>query len=265
MDAANRGQVTRSAADIYEEFFVPALFSAWTEKVLDRALPTGGDSFLDVACGTGVLARSAAERISDEGKVTGLDCNDGMLAVARRMAPGIAWTSGQAEDLPFPTDSFDAAASQFALMFFEDRVAALSEMKRVTKPGGRVVAAVWDDLSNTPGYAAMTRLLDRLFGAEAADALRAPYCLGDPDGVAGLFAKAGMEGATVERLAGKARFPSIASWVETDVKGWTLAEIIDDDQFALLSKAAETEFRQFVQADGSVEFDHPAIVATARA
>ena len=89
---------------------------------------------LDVACGTGVLARAVADRVGAKGSVVGLDVNPGMLAVAERLAPSITWRQGRAESLPFEKEDFDAVLSQFALMFFEDQVAALEEMKRVLRP-----------------------------------------------------------------------------------------------------------------------------------
>ena len=162
MGRAQQGQVSRSAADIYEEFFVPALFREPAQHVVQAADIRRGQSVLDVACGTGVLAREAAPVTGDAGKVTGLDRNDGMLAVARRLAPGIDWQLGVAEALPFVDRSFDRVFCQFGLMFFDDRVAALREMRRVMKPGGRMHVAVWDSLDHTPGYAAMVNLLHRL-------------------------------------------------------------------------------------------------------
>jgi ubiquinone/menaquinone biosynthesis C-methylase UbiE len=87
MDRSQRGQVTRSAADVYDEFFVPALFAPWPGPVSDAAGLAPGQAVLDVACGTGVLAREAARRVQPGGSVIGLDRNDGMLAVARRKAP----------------------------------------------------------------------------------------------------------------------------------------------------------------------------------
>src|SRR5690606_14251013 len=105
---------------------------------------------------------------------TGLDRNEGMLAVARREAPGIEWRAGRAEALPFLDGAFDAVVSQFGLMFFEDRVAALREIWRVLRPGGRMALAVWDALDNIPGYAAMVVLRRRLFGDRIANELRAP-------------------------------------------------------------------------------------------
>lgn len=263
MDTKDLGQVSRSAADIYEEFFVPALFAEWADRVCDAARVGAGDAVLDVACGTGVLTRAAATRVGFGGAVTGLDRNDGMLAVARRMAPGLDWRLGTAEALPFPDASFDAVVSQFGLMFFEDRVAALAEMHRVLRPGGRTAVAVWNSLDATPGYGAMTGLLEKLFGSEIANALKAPYVLGDPEMLRRLFSEAGMAGAQVRVVAGQARFPSIESWVHTDIKGWTLADRIDDAQYKRLLTAARTELARFTDADGRVSFDHPAVIVTA--
>src|SRR5688500_16775452 len=134
MDRTDRGQVNSSAAEIYESFFVPALFQEWAGRVADTAHIQLGQRVLDVACGTGVLARAAADRAGAGGSVTGLDINEGMLAVAAQKAPHIDWRQGQAEALPFEDGTFDAVVSQFGLMFFDDRAAAIREMRRVLRP-----------------------------------------------------------------------------------------------------------------------------------
>jgi SAM-dependent methyltransferase len=258
--AAASGQIARRAADVYEEFFVPALFGEWGPRIVEAARIRSGDLVLDVACGTGAAARAAVAR---GGRVTGLDCNDGMLEVARRVAPQICWQAGRAEALPFADRSFDAALCQFGLMFFEDRVAALAEMWRVLRPGGRLAVAVWPPADASPGYAQMIALINRLFGAEAADALRAPFALGDPKALAALLEAAGIQGATVETSTGTARFPSLDEWVRTDVKGWTLADLIDDSGLADLQAAARRELAHLSAPDGSVVFAAPAHIATA--
>lgn len=263
MSDGERGQVTSRAAEVYEEFFVPALFQEWTDRVADAATLRAGDHVLDVACGTGVLARTVAARVGSSGTVIGLDVNDGMLAVARRKAPRVDWRSGRAEALPFDAESFDAVVSQFGLMFFEDRRAALVEMMRVLRHGGRLVVAVWDSLERTPGYAAVSQLLQRLFGDRAADALRAPFVLGDPGALRSLFDSAGFTSATVTTHKGTARFPSIKAWMYTEVKGWTLADMIDEAQFARLLEEAEKVLRAFLAADGTVAFEAPACIVTA--
>jgi ubiquinone/menaquinone biosynthesis C-methylase UbiE len=264
MDDTLRGQVTRSAADVYDEFFVPALFRQWAPRMADAARLASGQRVLDVACGTGVLAREAARRVAPGGAVTGLDRSEGMLAVAGRQAPEVTWKLGMAEALPFPGSSFDAVVSQFGLMFFEDRTQALREMRRVLRPGGRLAVAVWDALETSPGYAAMAGLLDRLFGARIAGALHAPFALGDTKVLGALFSEAAIADVDIRTQVGTARFPSIKSWVETDVKGWTLADLIDDRQYDLLQREAATALRMFARADGAVEFDAPAHIVTAQ-
>jgi ubiquinone/menaquinone biosynthesis C-methylase UbiE len=258
------GQVTSSAAEVYETFFVPALFQEWAPRVADAAKLAPGQNVLDVACGTGALACEAAGRVAPGGGVVGLDRNEGMLAVARRKSPGIAWRSGRAETLPFDDDAFDAVVCQFGLMFFEDRVAALKEMTRVLRPGGHMVVAVWDALERTPGYAAMTLLLKRLFGDAIANELRAPFSLGDPEVLRALFAAAGIPEVDIRTPLGTARFPSIQSWVHTDVKGWTLADLIDDAQYRLLLREAEEELQPYRRPDGTVAFRAPAHIVTVR-
>ncbi len=262
MSANETGQITSNAAEIYEEFFVPALFQEWTERVIDAASIRPGNRVLDVACGTGVLARTAAERVGVDGVVIGLDVNPGMLAVAERKGPAITWRQGRAESLPFADAEFDAVVSQFALMFFDDQVSALGEMRRVVRPNGRVAVAVWGSIEETTGYSSMSDLLRRLFGEEAATSLSAPYSLGDLADVRSLFSQAGMPDVTTHTMIGTARFPSIRSWVFTDIKGWTLADVLDDEQFSRLQEHAEREMQPFVIDDGSVAFAAPAHIVT---
>jgi len=261
---SDSGQLSSSAAEVYEEFFLPALFEAWAPQVVAAAHLAPGMRVVDVACGTGVLTIEAARAVAPHGTAVGLDLNSGMLAVARRKAPDIDWRESPAEALPFDADGFDAAVSQFGLMFFHDRRQAIREMWRVLRPGGRLAIAVWDSLENTPGYSAVTLLLARLFGDETAELLRAPYSLGDTQQLEALLRDAGVQDPRVSRLAGEARFPSIRSWMHTDVRGWTLSDQLDDQQFERLVEEAEKELRGFVTDDGSVRFDHPALVATAR-
>jgi SAM-dependent methyltransferase len=263
MSASETGQVTRSAAEVYEEFFVPALFAEWASRVADAAGVQPPQRVLDVACGTGVLARTVADRVGPNGSVVGIDLNEGMLAVAQRKAPAIEWRQGRAEALPFDSAGFDAVVSQFGLMFFEGRRAALQEMLRVLRPGGRMAVAVWDSLDHSPGYAAMAGLLQRLFGDQVAGALHPPFALGDVQVLRSLFADAGIPDAQITTQEGSARFPSIKSWIYTDIKGWTLADMLDDDQFDRLLQEAERALQRFTTAEGTVVFSAPAHIVTA--
>jgi SAM-dependent methyltransferase len=257
------GQLNTSAADYYEEYFVPALFQGRTGPLLDLAGVEGGDEILDVGCGTGILARTAWNRLQGSGSVTGIDLNEGMIATARRVAPEIQWQVGPAEALPFEDGTFDHVISQFALMFFADRESGLAEMWRVLKPGGRLTVAVWDSLENTPGYAAMTAIDARLFGDEVADELHTPYSLGEKSELLALFSSAGIDNTELTTCDLPARFDSIKAWVDLDVDGWTLGEIIGPEGHARLLATAQEELQEFVQADGSVAFSSPSHMVTA--
>jgi len=256
------GQVTQSPAEVYDSFFVPVLFQDWTSRVADAAMVSSGQRALDVACGTGVLTCEVAHRVGENGYAAGLDLNEGMLGVAKRKAPEIEWRQGRAENLPFDRDSFDAVVCQFGLMFFEDQQAAIKEMLRVLRQDGHMALAVWDSLENTPGYAAIAELLATLFGDKAANAIRAPFGLGDKQVLRSLFTDAGSGNVQIETHEGTARFPSIRSWIYTEIKGWVLADMLDDAQYQQLLQAAESELQTFVTQDGNVALRMPAHIAT---
>ncbi len=262
-DDATRGQVTPGAAELYERFFVPALFGQWPRRLLELTGVDAGDAVLDIACGTGVVARAAKPVVGTTGTVTGIDLNEGMLMVAARTAPNISWVRGPAESLPMPDDSFDKVFCQFGLMFFDDRMAAVGEMARVLRAGGTACVATWAGLPETPGYAAMIELLDDLFGPEVAAALGAPFTIGTSAELHDVMATAFGQ-VTVRRLGGSARFPSIDDWVTTDVRAWTLRNIIDDAQAEELRAAAQVRLREFSDSTGRVSFDAPAFIAVAR-
>lgn len=256
--ADKKGQVIHSAADIYETFFVPALFQAWPEKLAGAAGIKAGQRVLDVACGTGILARHIAERVGDDRLVNAIDINEGMLAVARRKAPGISWQRAAAEQLPFKDNSFDAVFCQFGLMFIDERAQAIREMQRVLRPQGQLVIAVWDRLENTPGYLAVAELLEDLFGSGIANEIRAPYVLGDIDELRKPFTAAGIDDISITTVQGSARFPSINDWMYTDIKGWTLADMLDDSQFERLLTEAKKALQHFADNKGAIRFLAPA-------
>lgn len=259
-DAHTTGQLGLNAARQYAEFFVPALFETWAGPGCDRALSGGARKLLDVACGTGVVGAEASRRLGPDA-VEGVDCNEGMLAVAAEQSPGPTWTHADVHCLPHEDASFDAVVCQFGLMFFEDRAAAMREMWRVVRPGGRLVIAVWSRLEDTPGYAAMVDLLTRTFGAEVGDALRPPFCLGQEAKLHQVFSNANLEPTSIETITKRARFESLDAWIRCDVRGWTLADVLDEADERRLRRQAEHELQQFVTSDGRVEFDSPAHIA----
>ena len=261
---AKTGQVSTAAAEVYEEFFVPALFAQWVGPTLDAVDAHRGDRLIDIGTGTGVVARAALRRVRPTGSVTAVDPNEGMLAVAARLAPGLDLRRGVAEQLPVVDGEMTCTTCQFALMFVEDRARAISEMARVTRPRGRVAVATWAAVEESPGYAAMVDLLGEVLGGWAVEALRAPFCIGTTDELDSLLQPA-FDDVMVQRRAGEARFASLDDWLHTDIRGWTLSDHVDDEQFERLRRAATERLARFVRADGAVSFAAPALIATATA
>ncbi|MEN8214214.1 MAG: methyltransferase domain-containing protein [Pseudomonadota bacterium] len=255
-----------AAAKAYQDLHVPALFRQWAPRVVDAARIQQGQRVLDVACGTGVLTMEAASRAGEKGFVAGIDAGPGMLAVASQLNPALEWREGAAESLPYRADSFDAVISQFGLMFFQDRPAALREMLRVLDPGGQLAVAVWESLENTEAYPIEVALLERLVGQRAADALRAPFVLGDRVELTTLFEEAGVVSVAIATHHGMARFPGIRKMVEADLRGWlpVMGVVLSEEQIECILQEAEQALGQYVTAEGAVEFVSPAHIVTGR-
>lgn len=264
MITLSRAELEATAA-AYERRFVEPLFRPWALRLIAAAGITPGARVLDIACGTGIVAREAAHRAAPGGRVTGLDINAGMLAVAGRLAPEIDWREGDAEALPFTDAAFDAVLCQFGLMFFADRQAALGEMWRVLASGGRLAVSVFDSLTANRAYSAMADLLERRLGADAALALRFPFSLGDPEALAALAAEAGVPAARIERAEGYARFPGAEATVLADVEGWFPLAGIRPSGSAIEALVAEAErvLAPWSGSDGTVAFPVFAYLLTA--
>jgi SAM-dependent methyltransferase len=254
------------AAETYETMFVPALFGQWAKVVADAAGIRAGERVLDVACGTGVLAREAAARVGATGHVAGADPHAGMIAVARRIARDIDWHEAPAEALPFAPNSFDAVVSQFGLMFFSDRDRAIRKMLRVLVPEGRAAVAVWDAIENVPAFADLVGLLDRTAGKAAGDALRAPFVLGDKAALGGLFEAAGARTFAIATHRGTARFPSIRHLVEAELRGWlpVMGVELGEETIEAILAEAEDVLSPYRASGGNLLFDISAHLVHAR-
>ena len=263
-DATLQRQI--EAARAYEALFVPALFEQYAPKVADAVSVGKGERVLDVACGTGILAREMLRRVGPRGRVAAIDAVPGMIEVAKQIAPAIEWHEGKAESLPFTDDSFDVVVSQFGLMFFTDRTRAIQEMLRVLTSAGRFAVAVWDSLENIPAYASVVELLERTAGQQAADALRAPFVLGDQSELARMFSEAGADSVEVTTHPGTALFPSIRIMVEADLRGWlpVMGVTLSEEQIGRILQEAEQVLSSYATAEGRAVFPVSAHLVIAR-
>jgi SAM-dependent methyltransferase len=225
-----RWQLAGNAAEIYQRELVPALFGPWGQRVVELAALRPGLRVLDVACGTGLVARLAAEAVGVDGRVAALDLNPAMLAVAAELpavdgAP-IEWVEANAQALPFAEASFDVVCCQLGLQFFPDRQGALREMKRVLVPGGRAVVMVWREIDRAPGFALLAAALGRTISPDAEALMRAPFALGDPGELARLLQAGGLCDCTIRAETGNVRFASAATFVRSQVGGSPLAAAV---------------------------------------
>ena len=204
----------------YENLFVPALFAQWTKHLIEAAGIREGSHVLDIACGTGVLARHALSTTGPSGRVVGIDPAPGMLAVAKEIEPSIDWVLCGAESLELEDETVDSVISQFGMMFFQDRQKSAKEMFRVLKPGGSLAIAVWNSVEQNPAYSDIISVLQEQVGTAAADALRLPYSLGNADEVTAVLDDSGFSGISVETKVEPARFPSSRHMVEAELRGW---------------------------------------------
>jgi hypothetical protein len=152
-------------------------------------------------------------------------------------------------------------------MFFSDRSQALREMVRVLKPGASMAVAVWDSLDRSEAYAEEVGLLQRLAGKEAADALRAPFVLGDKAELTALFEASAVQSVGVETHTGTACFPSVRTMVEADLRGWlpVMGVVLQEEQIDKVLSEAEAVLAKYVTGDGKVVFSSPAHIITGRA
>ncbi len=239
-------------AETYEREMVPVLFEPWALKLLDFAAPVAGARILDIACGTGIVARRAARLAGRDAKVTGIDLNPKMVAVARaaaeREGATIAWHEGDARSLSFDDGAFDIAFCQQGLQFVPDRVRAVAEMARVLKPGGRLVLALWHGLDRHPLFAAMNDVIHRHFGEPL---LAIPFSLGDPEAIRALLDTGGFRDIEFAEHSMDARFPDPARYAAMQVEvisaAIPAAQNLDDAARATLLDAVRDEFATVIK------------------
>ena len=230
MTQEQRWQLSGNAAEFYERY-VRLLMEPWVHCLLDVAALEPAEHVLDVACGTGFVARLAADRVGAKGRVVGIDLNASMIDAARA-APGqdtaapIEWRTGDAGALPFENDTFDVVLCQQGVQFFRDRTRALREMRRVLRVGGRLAFTVWSAIGDTPYHAALADALARHVSAEAGSMARAPSALHVAVELHDLVASTGFRNVNVRPTIKTTRLPLPAEFVPGHLAALPMAQEI---------------------------------------
>jgi ubiquinone/menaquinone biosynthesis C-methylase UbiE len=257
-----------TAAENYERYFVPAIGGPLATDLIEVAALGPGERALDVACGTGIVARLAAERVGPTGSVDGLDVNPGMLAVARSVAPpgaAIGWHQSDAQTLPFPEDAYDAALCQMGLQFFADRSAALREARRVLAPGGRLVA-------NVPGptppiFGILEEALRDHVAPETANFVSTVFSLYDTRELRRLLEDAGFDVTSVRARRKSLRLAPPVEFLWQYVSSTPLAPAVtrlDQHDRTSLERDVAAEWERFTD-HGALVLELNVVTASARA
>jgi ubiquinone/menaquinone biosynthesis C-methylase UbiE len=256
-----------NAAENYERYFVPTIGIPFAAALLDSAGLRRGERVLDIACGTGVVTRLAAERAGADTAVAGLDINPAMLAVARSVASSgaaIEWYEADAEALPLADRSFDVVLSSLGLQFVPDKASALREMRRVLAPGGRLAIATVGP--TPPLFAILEQALGRHLKPEVAAFVRAVFLLHEPKELEELASAAGFRDVEVRSKTLTLSLPGPAEFLWQYVHSTPLVAAvgeIDDEGRTALERDVVDRWRSFVK-DGALSTDINVVLTTAR-
>lgn len=256
-----------SPPEIYEQHFVPSIGVPFAREVLDSARLVEGERVLDLACGTGVAARMAAEQVGPTGTVAGVDLNPAMVAVARTIDPDgapVTWHEAPAENLPLPDGSVDVVICSQGFQFFGDKEGALREMRRVLVPGGRAVLGTPGP--TPPAFAVLHDVLARHIGKDAASFVDAVFSFHEAHQFRDLARSVGLGDVEVRRLALPLRLDGPADFLWQYVQGTPLAAAaasLDDEARVALEQDAVASWEPYTDGDALV-VDVGMLIATAR-
>jgi SAM-dependent methyltransferase len=248
-----------SIAGVYEEIYVPRIFIPWARLLLERAALQPGEAVLDIATGPGTVARIAAERVGAQGRVVGADFSEAMIAIARSKprtagAAPIEYLVSPAAPLDVDDEAFDVVTCQQGLQFFPDRLAAVKEMYRALKPGGRVVAAVWREIALQPSFAALDAALRECLPADQVEPYGAPFRWPSADNLESAFTDLGFDVVSVAPMRQPLTFEGGVAQVIGTLAASPIAATIaalDSETAARLRRAAERHLGPLI-VDGHV-------------
>lgn len=254
--------------DNYEHFFVPAIGGPVAEDLINRSSLRPGERVLDVACGTGTVARLAAQKVGNKGLVAGIDVNPGMLTVARSVTDAeisIDWYEANAEDMPLPDETFDVVLCQMGLQFMENKEVALKEMRRVLVPGGRL-------LLNVPGpiaepFVIMAEAMKRNINVKAAGFVTKVFSLYESGEIEQIFNKAGFSDIDIQSKNKSLCLPESRQFLWQYIYSTPLAQVVlktDEKARMALETSIVEKWQEFEDEGGFIKYQQPMVTAQAR-
>ena len=258
MSAQPEWQFVGNVPENYEHYLVPSIFGPWATDLVEIAQLRPDECVLDIACGTGIVARTAARLVGSAGGVIGLDVSPPMLAAARSIAAAeglsIDWREGSATKLPLSDAACDVVLCQQGLQFFPDRPAALREMHRVLRSRGRLALSVWAGIDRSPGFAVLAEALAHRIGTEAGALMTSgPFALSRAEELRSLVANANFRDVDIRTATKLLQYPSSQEFVLRYVAGSALggfyATANESAQFALLDDVSQA-LSQYVDDRG---------------
>lgn len=185
--------LTHAAAQKYDTHSVPAMFGPLARATLEKISLPENAHIIDVACGTGALTREISSRLLGNGRIVGVDLNETMIELAIQRHPSDAhdasYVASDVCELPFEDGGFDLAFCQQGLQFFPDKSAALAEIRRMLKPGGKLKLTCWSAVS--PFNGALSDALANHIGEAASNKAKAPFSFRDGGIITELLESAG--------------------------------------------------------------------------
>ena len=255
-----------TGAENYERHFVPTIATPVSAELLATADLRPGERVLDVACGTGLIARLAAALVGPAGTVTGIDLAPDMIDVARATpVPGdvaIDWHVGDATSLPFDDGAYDVVLCQMGLMFMDDQVAAVAEMRRVLATGGRVVVSTPGTIQ--PAFVVLENALVEHISTDLGGFVRAVFSMHDPDALATLLRTAGLHEVSATMSSATFQLPAPAEFLWQYINLTPMAPIVaqaPERARTAMEREAVAAWQPYV-TDGTIEVEQPMVIAS---
>jgi SAM-dependent methyltransferase len=194
-----------SIPEMYDRYLGPLLFEPYASDIAERVARLRPRRVLEVAAGTGLVSRQLIDKLPPTTALTVSDLNAPMLDYARQKIGSIAhrveWRQADAQQLPFPDETFDAVVCQFGVMFLPDRAKGLREFLRVLEKGGSLIFSVWDSFEGNPVQSIAHSEIGKFFEADPPDFYRIPCGMGDSAEVRGLVEESGFKEIVIDTVA----------------------------------------------------------------